>query len=184
MNKLLAHFKTITYHKILVFKYCYKMGIIKQGILHDLSKYSFTEFFVGVKYFQGNRSPNNAEKEDRGYSTSWLHHKGRNKHHLEYWIDYSGNKSKPLEGMKIPELYIIEMLADRIAACRVYQKNKYTDSSPLYYYEQGKDYIIMNKQSQELLEKLLKMLASKGEDYTFKYARKLVKYIKKGNSLY
>ena len=38
---------------------------------------------------------------DRCYSSAWLHHKGRNKHHLEYWIDYTTNKSG-LGGMKMP----------------------------------------------------------------------------------
>jgi len=63
----------------------------KQGLLHDLSKYSPVEFLVGCKYYQGTRSPNNAEREDIGVSTSWLHHKGRNKHHFEHWVDYSVN---------------------------------------------------------------------------------------------
>lgn len=83
------HFKTITRHKLLVMKYCFRIGLYKQGLLHDLSKYSPTEFLVGCKYYQGTRSPNNAEREDIGVSTSWLHHKGRNKHHFEHWVDYS-----------------------------------------------------------------------------------------------
>ena len=83
-----GHFKTITSHKFLVMKYCFKVGLYKQGFLHDLSKYSPTEFMVGAKYYQGTRSPNNAEREATGVSTSWLHHKGRNKHHFEYWVDY------------------------------------------------------------------------------------------------
>ena len=85
------HFKTITRHKLLVMKYCFRIGLYKQGLLHDLSKYSPTEFLVGCKYYQGTRSPNNAEREDIGVSTSWLHHKGRNKHHFEHWVDYSVN---------------------------------------------------------------------------------------------
>ena len=87
--KALQHFKTITYHKYLVMKGCFAVGLYRQGICHDLSKYSWTEFRVGAKYYQGNRSPNNAEREDIGYSSAWLHHKGRNRHHYEYWVDYS-----------------------------------------------------------------------------------------------
>ena len=82
------HFCTITRHKFLVMEGCFKVGLIKQGLLHDLSKYTPTEFIVGCKYYQGVMSPNNAERMDKGYSSAWLHHKGRNKHHLEYWIDY------------------------------------------------------------------------------------------------
>ena len=82
-----GHLKTITLHKLRVTRLCFKMGLIKQGLLHDLSKYSPVEFWAGVRYFQGNRSPIDAEKEAKGYSEGWLHHKGHNKHHWEYWID-------------------------------------------------------------------------------------------------
>ncbi|MCI6470217.1 MAG: DUF5662 family protein, partial [Lachnospiraceae bacterium] len=44
------HFKTITHHKVLVAKGCFKVGLYKQGLLHDMSKYSPTEFWVGAKY--------------------------------------------------------------------------------------------------------------------------------------
>ena len=81
------HFMTISRHKLEVGKNCFRCGLYRQGILHDLSKYGPTEFLVGVKYYQGDRSPNEAEREDKGVTTSWLHHKGRNKHHLEYWVD-------------------------------------------------------------------------------------------------
>ena len=83
------HFRTITYHRKLVRQNCFRVGLYRQGLMHDLSKYSPTEFLVGARYFQGDRSPNNAEREAKGYSSSWLHHKGRNKHHFEYWIDYT-----------------------------------------------------------------------------------------------
>ena len=98
------HFQTITYHRRLVRQGCFRVGLYWQGLTHDLSKYSLTEFLVGAKYFQGDCSPNNAEKEKKGYSSSWLHHKGRNKHHFEYWIDYSmpGSEGPLLIGMKMP----------------------------------------------------------------------------------
>ena len=82
----IGHFKTITRHKILVAKGCFKLGLYYQGIMHDMSKYSPTEFLAGAKYYQGTASPNNAERMDKGISTAWLHHKGRNRHHFEYWI--------------------------------------------------------------------------------------------------
>lgn len=93
LKKVIGHFTTITRHKILVMKECFKIGLYKQGLTHDLSKYSPTEFLVGCKYYQGNRSPNNAEREETGVSKAWLHHKGRNRHHFEYWIDYSVEKT-------------------------------------------------------------------------------------------
>ena len=67
----------------------YAYGPCKQGILHDLSKYSPTELKTGAKYWVGTRSPNSIERETIGYSSAWLHHKGRNKHHWEYWVDFS-----------------------------------------------------------------------------------------------
>ena len=90
------HFRTITEHKWVVMQGCFKVGLYRQGLMHDLSKYTPEEFRTGVLYFQGNRSPNAAEKEECGYSRAWLHHKGRNKHHYEYWIDLAVDKSQGL----------------------------------------------------------------------------------------
>lgn len=162
------HFKTITYHKYLVLKGCFQIGLYWQGIMHDISKFSPTEFIVGVKYYQGNRSPNNAEREDIGYSSAWLHHKGRNKHHYEYWIDYS-TKNIPggMAPAPMPDKYIAEMLMDRIAACKVYDKEKYTDKSPLAYYLSGKDPAPLHSKTKAMLEKYLNMLAEHGEKKTF-----------------
>ncbi|MBR1572794.1 MAG: catalase [Lachnospiraceae bacterium] len=168
------HFKTITHHRHLVMKKCFKVGLYKQGLMHDLSKYSPVEFSVGAKYYQGTRSPNNAEREATGLSLAWLHHKGRNKHHFEYWIDYSLNKNEGMVGMKMPEKYVVEMVMDRIAACMVYMGDDYNDRSPLEYYEKGKGRYLMHPETMELLERLLTMLAEKGEDYTFDYIRKQV----------
>ena len=172
--KAWEHFRTITHHKILVAKGCFKVGLYKQGLLHDLSKYGWTEFRVGAKYYQGTRSPNNAEREEIGYSSAWLHHKGRNKHHFEYWIDYSVGPNGTLCGMKMPDKYIVEMVMDRIAACKIYQKEAYTDASPLEYYEKSKQKITLHEHTRELLERLLKMLAEKGEEKTFQYIRREV----------
>ena len=167
------HFKTITRHKIEVMKGCFKVGLYKQGLLHDLSKYGPAEFMVGVKYYQGNRSPNNAEREAIGYSSAWLHHKGRNKHHYEYWIDYS---TKDIEGgmapVKMPEKYVIEMLMDRIAACKIYNGASYTSKDPLAYYSKGREKCPIHPETKALLEMFLNMLAQKGEEETFSYIRK------------
>ena len=169
-----SHFKTITTHKLLVMRNCFKLGLYKQGLLHDLSKYSPEEFMVGVKYFQGNKSPNAAERDDIGYSTAWMHHKGRNKHHYEYWVDMAVDKQFGSQPVKMPLKYVAEMLADRIAACMVYEKDKYTDASALAYYEKSQQFMEIHPETKALLEKLLRMLAEKGEDYTFRYVRHLL----------
>lgn len=173
-----GHFKTITRHKILVMKYCFRVGLYKQGLLHDLSKYSPTEFIPGCKYYQGNRSPNNAEREKNGVSFAWLHHKGRNKHHYEYWIDYGTGVEKGMQGMKIPNRYMVEMFCDRVAASKNYNGNYYTDASPWEYYEHGKEYAILHKESRALLEQLLLMLKEEGEERTFAYIKENIDYKK------
>ncbi|MBQ8950437.1 MAG: catalase [Eubacterium sp.] len=174
------HLKTINEHKLEVGKNCFRCGLYKQGLLHDLSKYSWTEFSVGAKYFQGDRSPNEAEREDKGYTSSWLHHKGRNKHHLEYWVDYDlENKGRGMVGMKMPDNYIVEMFCDRVAASKIYKKDAYTDRSPLEYYMKGKGKHMLHPYSKKQLERLLYMLAEKGEEETFAYARRYMKAYRK-----
>ena len=170
------HFKTITRHKLLVMKYCFRIGLYKQGLLHDLSKYSPTEFLVGCKYYQGTRSPNNAEREDIGVSTSWLHHKGRNKHHFEHWVDYSVNDGEHvIMGAQMPRKYVAEMLMDRIAASKTYRGSAYKDSDPLAYYKNAKEPPFMHIQTRRQLEHLLTMLAEEGEEKPFAYVRRILK---------
>ena len=115
--KALKHLKTITTHKLLVGKLCFKLGLYGQGICHDLSKYSPTEFGPGIRYYQGTRSPNAKEREIFGYSKAWMHHKGRNKHHFEYWTDLD-LKTKQYMPVRMPRRYLVEMVMDRIAACK------------------------------------------------------------------
>ena len=140
-----------------------------------VSKYSPSEFLVGCRYYQGTRSPNNAEREDRGYSSAWLHHKGRNKHHYEYWIDYSGDGERMLAGMKMPVRYVVEMFLDRIAASRVYKGDAYKDSDPLEYYLGGKAGDMMHPETRALLEKLLYMLAEQGEERTYRIRQRVLR---------
>ena len=172
--KWIQHFKTITYHKILVMKGCFAVGLYKQGILHDLSKYLWVEFLVGATYYQGNRSPNNAEREMNGCSMSWIHHKGRNKHHYEYWFDYQEGSQGGMVPIPMPNCYVVEMLMDRIAASKVYNIGNYNDGLPLAYYKKGMKYeaACIHPKTKKLLEKLLIMLAEKGERKTFLYIRR------------
>lgn len=170
------HFKTITYHRYLVMRGCFKLGLYWQGLTHDLSKYSPSEFLVGVKYYQGTRSPNNAEREAIGYSSAWLHHKGRNKHHYEYWLDYSPmSEGGVILPAPMPDRYIAEMFADRVAASKVYKGADYRDDSPLQYYLLGRGNAPLHPYTREMLEKLLYMLAEKGEKETFSYLRTFLK---------
>ena len=117
-EKFMGHLKTVCRHRYLVMKGCFRVGLYRQGLLHDLSKFAPTEFMVGARYWQGNRSPNNAEREEMGYSASWLHHKGRNRHHFEYWVDYNlrGEAgSGPVIPVKMPGR-VIEFMHPETAA--------------------------------------------------------------------
>jgi len=165
------HFKTITHHKNMVMAMCFRVGLYKQGLLHDLSKYMPSEFWVGAKYYQGTQSPNNAERKDKGYSAAWLHHKGRNKHHYEYWFDYGLHKGDGIVPVRMPTRYVVEMFIDRIAASKNYNRGNYTDDMPLTYYERGRAADLMHEDTRRTLELLLHMLAEQGEDATFRYIR-------------
>ena len=110
-----------------------------------------------------------------GYSSAWLHHKGRNKHHYEYWVDYGTKGEKTLVGVKMPLKYTAEMLADRIAASKNYEKEKYTDESPLKYYEKGKDKKIMHEETDRLLHEWLIMLSRQGEEATLAHVKEILK---------
>ena len=168
--KFWKHFATINRHRYLVRKCCFKMGLYWQGMTHDLSKYSPTEFFTGVKYFQGNRSPNAAERDDKGYSEAWMHHKGRNRHHYEYWTDMN-KQTRHYESMPMPRKYLAEMVADRIAACKVYEKENYTPASPLNYLHRSVEKDLLHPQIRQTLEFLLTMLKEQGEKETCRYIR-------------
>ena len=168
------HFVTITHHKLVVMQGCFRVGLYKQGLLHDMSKYSWAEFRTGINYYQGTRSPNAAEKEEKGYSDAWLHHKGRNKHHFEYWLDYSLKPSEdafPLQAVQMPRKYVAEMLMDRICASKNYVKEEYSQHHPLKYFEHGRGQYIMHPQTAKELHGMLKILDQRGEEELIRFVK-------------
>ena len=164
------HFITITRHRWLVRAGCFKVGLYWQGLVHDLSKYAPTEFRIGARYFQGNRSPNAAERQEKGYSTAWMHHKGRNRHHYEYWTDMNP-QTKVYESVQMPRKYLAEQIMDRRAACVVYQGKDYTDASAYIYFMKSRERELMHPENRKQLECLLGMLKDRGEKETFSYIR-------------
>lgn len=169
LKRLWGHFKTITKHRNKVLLHCFRVGLYWQGLTHDLSKYSPTEFWQGVKYFQGTRSPNEAAREDVGYSLAWMHHKGRNKHHFEYWADVDVNTRK-MTPVKMPRRYVAEMFCDRVAASKTYRGNSYADSDSYEYFLHEK-YQNFHEDTKKEIAMLLLMLEEKGEKETFKYIK-------------
>ena len=170
------HFRTITRHRHLVIRHCWKAGIFWQGLRHDLSKYSPTEFLPGARYYQGNRSPNEKERDVLGYSVAWMHHKGRNKHHFEYWNDYNP-KEKRVMPVKMPARYLAEMFCDRLAASKVYAGDQYQQDRSLRYFQNSnaRKRGMLHPETEAKLMELLEILAQQGEEAAFAAVRELVK---------
>lgn len=158
--KLFNHLKTITHHRHLVMKKCFKCGLYKQGLLHDLSKYSPSELYV-YKYWTGNSSPINQDKKIHGFSNAWLHHKSHNKHHLEYWLDNGPDGTIAYE---IPANFLAELICDRIAASQNYLGNDYNDSMPLKYHLEHQNQVLINEKTNQDIISALTFLKDNGEE--------------------
>lgn len=170
------HFCTITKHRWAVRKGCFAVGLYWQGLTHDLSKYSPTEFLRGIQYYQGTRSPNSREREVIGYSMAWMHHKGRNKHHFEYWTDLN-IQTRCYAPVQMPRKYLTEMCMDRIAACKIYHGKDYQDGDALEYLQRSleiRDLTMMHPETKKQLIYILTMLRDKGEKETFRFIREVV----------
>ena len=172
--KAWQHFKTITAHRHAVIRHCAKAGILWQGLRHDLSKYSPVEFITGAKYYAGDKSPNVNERIQNGYSLAWMHHKGRNRHHFEYWTDFSMTERRVVP-VEMPLRFTVEMFCDRVAACKIYEGESYTDSSALIYYNKGQDSRAIHPATAALLESWLVMLSEQGEEKTFAHIRQMLR---------
>ena len=177
--KAWQHFCTVTRHRHLVMRYCFRLGLYRQGLCHDLSKYSPAEFIPGAKYYLGYRSPNDAERMARGYSAAWLHHKGRNKHHLEYWTDTGLNPGEQTVGLEIPLRYVAEMVCDRIAAGQTYKGKDFSWDQPYAYYLRSRPKYLIHPNTAALLEDMLLRLKEQGPDETFRHIRRLLEEEKK-----
>lgn len=162
LKNAIKHFILISKHKWLVLKLCVKAGIPGRGILHDLSKFSPTEFIESAKFYVGDHSPINEAKKTNGYSKAWLHHKGRNKHHYEYWFDAKSPDSTPV----IPYKYAVEMVCDTLAAGKIYLREKWKNNSQLEYWNRTKDLTYINNKTACFLENVYIEVSQKGIDKT------------------
>ena len=136
--KMVGHLKVVLTHKWYVFRFMCKAGRPIQGLAHDLSKFHPVEFVESVRFFSGDRSPIDNAKEAQGYSLAWLHHRGRNYHHCELWLDQIVEKGKEPIALLMPKKYAIEMVCDWMAAGIAYSKGQgvvWTTQSPLEWYE-------------------------------------------------
>lgn len=175
MMHYIKHFRTVAQHRRTVIRHCRKAGIFFQGLRHDLSKYSPTEFIEGARFYLGFKSPTEKAREVYGYSRAWMHHKGRNRHHFEYWTDYSPETRRP-EPVKMPIRYVKEMFCDRVAAGKVYLGDKFTVNNPIEYFRRGNAKEMMHPETAALLEKWLLLYQQEGENAAFKEIRKVKEY--------
>ena len=171
------HLSTITKHRHKVIYHCFRCGIGFQGLFHDLSKYSPCELFTGAKYYQGNRSPNERERELFGYSAAWMHHKGRNRHHFEYWVDLNP-ATRQYEPVPMPARFLAEMFCDRVAASKIYRGQDYTDHDALAYFTKGNAAKKMHSETAKTLERWLRLLSNQGEAVAFAAIRQELKETK------
>ena len=171
-KRFIGHLTTITRHRHRVIAHCAKAGILWQGLFHDLSKYSPTEFLPGVRFYDGTHSPTEDERRKYGCSQAWMHHKGRNRHHWEYWTDYSVKEGRYVP-VPMPKRFLAEMLCDRVAASKIYKGDAYSDAAPLEYLLGGKD--IMHPETRGTLVRFLTQLRDEGEDAMFSSIRQWLK---------
>ena len=174
----LKHFRKVIIHKWWVFYYCCKVGIPFQGLIHDLSKFSLVEFAESVKYYCGTDSPINACKKENGYSNAWLHHKGRNKHHYEYWQD---NFDKGGESLEMPMKYTLEMLCDYYGAGRAYSGkggNDLYESEYLWWQKKKSNGIAMHENTLKIMDKWISLIKIEG-DVAFKGIKREYKRYRK-----
>jgi len=162
IKNIIGHTKTIVKHRWIVFKLACKAGIPWRGFVHDLSKFSPTEFWEGVKYFVGTHSPITEAKKYKGYSDAWLHHRGRNKHHLEYWVDYDINTIAPV----IPYKYIVEKVCDDLSAGIVYNGKNWTPDVEYNYYMKQREVVLINPKIDNFLTDVYFQVKENGIDKT------------------
>ena len=163
VTNFFKHLFLVIRHKNKVLVHCAKCGILWRGIVHDLSKFSPQEFFESVKYYQGNRSPIGVCRRETGRSLAWLHHKGRNKHHIEYWLD-----PDCLLTPMMPYKYAVECVCDKLAATKTYNGKNYTPDKALWHWEKYGNKVNGNPKTMAFIEKVFTDLAEQGEKVVLK----------------
>jgi len=128
MKKYIQYLLYLIKHKWYVFIECYKLGIVWQGITHDLSKFLLDEMIPYAKHFYGEKTKESKEQ----FLDSFRLLCKRNKHHWQYWCDKSLSQPKDIENQ-----YILKMMADWRAM------GKTVGSSPQEWYEENKNKIVV-----------------------------------------
>ena len=147
-SKALFHLKTILIHKLWVFYYCCKVRLFWRGLVHDISKFSLLEFIPNIKYVRQGISPIDVQKQEIGYAPAWIHHKGHNSHHYEYWMDKFDDGTYTT---RMPLNDVIELICDMLAANKVYNKNNATPETLLKYWNKQKYKSVMHPDTKKFV---------------------------------
>lgn len=165
MGKTLKHLKKILIHKYWVAHYCNMCGLYKQGFLHDMSKFSPTEFGESIKYYVGISSPIDEATKHKGYSDAWMHHKGRNKHHSSYWVNIFYGKVIPI---KMPWKYLLELICDNLGASHAYNMDKFSVQKAYDWWQNARQYELMHEHTKKMISIIYDKMLQNGIDETLK----------------
>lgn len=127
-------------HKWYVFLECVKTGQFAHACIHDLSKFLPSEFFPYADWFYG---PESGDRCKRRFEVAWLHHKNRNKHHWNYWVDVYGI------ALPMPKKYMQQMIADWRAMGRVF------GDTAEEYYAKSRTGLTLHAETKAYLDKAL-----------------------------
>lgn len=155
--KYLRNLRYLIKHKWYVFLECLKYKLIWQGLIHDWSKFRFSEFIPYANHFYGGREkyhPGGYYKPfdtgDEAFDLAWLLHQHLNPHHWQYWIlnEDEGN----MKVMEMPLRYAKEMLCDWRGAGRA---QGYGDNTKEWYIKH-KDIMQLHSNTRKWIEDELK----------------------------
>lgn len=130
----LRYFFSVIFHKICILISGYYINKIlsstsyqvsyRRLLLHDLSKFSSSEFWPYAEHFYGEK------KHEDQFHQAWFHHVQYNDHHYEHFIENYPSFAKllwansPIDSLiihEMPDEAIVEMIADNLAASRSYE---------------------------------------------------------------
>jgi hypothetical protein len=176
MLKFFKLLKRIIIHKFWVAYYCFQLKLFWQGIIHDLSKFSLIEIKGALKYWNDTKSSLSYEKDLNGYSKTFLHHRGHNPHHYEYWIhslDEGGIAAK------MPKKYVLELICDYLAACKTYGGNPRNE---FYWWEENKNKLKIHSETKSFITEEFR-LYNNYFNYSLKNSVKAADYIIKSKNI-
>jgi hypothetical protein len=161
--KHLAYLKYLCHHKLFVAVECFKVGLIKRGLLHDWHKFLPSEWFPYVEYFHGRkvrrRDPDGYYKPfdtgDPKFDFAWLLHQKRADHHWQFWLlpEDSGNvRALPMS----PEARL-EMLCDWVGASKAQGHRGWLDVPA--WYEKHKHQMVLAPATRDWIEATLRPYA-------------------------